>query len=100
MIIVSFLEKTLSKLREHDDEVQTGLIYVGHRNPIQSALKLRAKYLLTFYWFTHSSDVEKAHNEGLRVIVWTINDREEVSKYVRKAVDGIASDKPDILTTT
>jgi len=99
VIIVSFLEKTLSKIRELDDEVETGLIYVRHRNPIQSALKLGAKYLLPFYRFTHSSDVEKAHDNGLRVIVWTINDREEVSKYVRKGVDGIASDKPDILRT-
>ena len=99
VIIVSFLEKALSKVRELDDEVETGLIYVRHRNLIQSALKLGAKYLLPFYRFTHSSNVEKAHDNGLRVIVWTINDREEVSKYVRKGVDGIASDKPDILRT-
>jgi len=98
VIIVSFLEKTLSKTRELDDEVETGLIYVRHRNPIQSALKLGANYLLPFYRFTHSSDVEKAHQKGLKMIVWTINDREEVSKYVRKGVDGIASDKPDILS--
>ena len=98
VIIVSFLEKTLSKTRELDDEVETGLIYVRHRNPIQSALKLGANYLLPFYRFTHSSDVEKAHQKGLKMIVWTINSREEVSKYVRKGVDGIASDKPDILS--
>jgi len=99
LIIVSFLEKALSKVRELDDGVETGLIYVRHRNPIQSALKLGAKYLLPFYRFTHASNVEKAHENGLKVIVWTVNDPEEVSKYVRMGVDGIASDKPDILRT-
>jgi len=33
------------------------------------------------------------------VIVWTINKQEEVSEYIGKGVDGIASDKPDILKT-
>jgi glycerophosphoryl diester phosphodiesterase len=31
------------------------------------------------------------------VIVWTINDEKEASEYARKGVDGITSDKPDIL---
>jgi len=97
VIIVSFLQKALSKIRELDDEVETGLIYVRHKHPTQSALKLGAKHLLPFYRFTHASNVEKAHENGLKVIVWTINDREEVSKYMEKGVDGIASDKPDIL---
>jgi len=97
VIIVSFLEEALSKVRELDDEVETGLIYVRHRNPIESALKLGASYLLPFYRFIHASNVQKAHENGLQVIVWTINRQEEISEYVEKGVDGIASDKPDIL---
>jgi glycerophosphoryl diester phosphodiesterase len=31
------------------------------------------------------------------VIVWTINKPEEVAEYKKKGVDGIASDRPDIL---
>ena len=34
---------------------------------------------------------------GLKVIVWTINRKEDVEKFVRKGVDGISSDYPDIL---
>jgi glycerophosphoryl diester phosphodiesterase len=32
------------------------------------------------------------------VIVWTINKPEEVADYVKKGVDGITSDMPDMLT--
>ena len=97
VIIVSFLEEALRKVRELDDEVDIGLIYVRHRNPIKAALDLGANYLLSLYRFTHTANVKKAHENGLKVIVWTINKQEEVLEYVKKGVDGIASDRPDIL---
>jgi len=98
VIIVSFIEEALRKFRELDKEVETGLIYVTHRNPIKTALELKASYLVSFYKFTHTANVQKAHENGLKVIVWTINEPEEVAEYEKKGVDGIASDKPDILT--
>jgi len=97
VIIVSFHEEVLQRVRELNAEVATGLIYVNHKNPIQSAQDLKANYLLSLYRFTHSINVKKAHEKGLKVIVWTINSKEEVAEYMKKGVDGIASDRPDIL---
>jgi glycerophosphoryl diester phosphodiesterase len=98
IIIVSFHEEALRKIREAEKEVETGLIYVKHKNPLKTALELKANYLLPLYRFTHTANVQKAHENGLKVIVWTINNPEEVAEYIKKGVDGIASDKPDILT--
>lgn len=97
VIIVSFLEPALAKTRELNPEIQTGLIYAKHKNLIKAALTLKANYLLPLYRFTHTANVEKAHQNGLKVIVWTINTREEATEYKKKGVDGIATDKPDIL---
>ena len=97
VIIVSFIEEALRRVRELDKEVEIGLIYVKHKNPIKAALELKASYMLPLYRFTHTSNVKKAHENGLKVIVWTINDPKEVAEYKKKGVDGIASDKPDIL---
>jgi glycerophosphoryl diester phosphodiesterase len=97
VILISFHEDILRKVRELSDELKTGLIYVRHKNPIQAALDLNVKYLLPLYRFTHSANVKKAHEAGLKVIVWTINNKEEVEEYKKKGVDGIASDRPDIL---
>jgi glycerophosphoryl diester phosphodiesterase len=97
VVIVSFLEDALKKVRELDKDIETGLIYAKHKNPIKAALELKANYLLAFYRFTHTANVQKAHQNGLKVIVWTINKPEEVEEYAAKGVDGIASDKPDIL---
>jgi glycerophosphoryl diester phosphodiesterase len=98
VVIVSFIEEALRKVRDLDKEVETGLIYVKHKNPVKAALELKASYLLPLYRFTHTANVKKAHENGLKVIVWTINNPEEVAEYAKKGVDGIASDKPDILT--
>jgi len=99
VIIVSFHEEALKKVRELNEKVATGLIYVRHKNPIQSALELKAEYLLPLYRFTHSANIRQAHEKGLKMIVWTINREEEVAEYRKKGVDGIASDRPDILNS-
>jgi glycerophosphoryl diester phosphodiesterase len=98
VILTSFLEDALRKIRELDKNVETGLIYAKHKNPLKAALDLKAQYLVAFYKFTHTANVQKAHENGLKIIVWTINTPEEVAEYAKKGVDGIASDKPDILT--
>ncbi len=97
VVITSFLEEALKKIRELNANVETGLIYATHKNPVRAALELKANYLLPLYRFTHTGNVEKAHENGLKVVVWTINKPEGVKEYAKKGVDGIASDKPDIL---
>jgi len=97
VVITSFSEGALKKVRELNDKVETGLIYAKHKNPLKAALDLKANYLVALYRFVHTANVEKAHENGLKVVVWTINNPEEVEAYTQKGVDGIASDKPDIL---
>ena len=97
VVIVSFLEDALKKVRALDKDIETGLIYAKHKNPVKAALELKANYLLALYRFTHTANVQQAHENGLKIIVWTINNPEEVEEYVKKGVDGITSDKPDIL---
>lgn len=96
-VIISFHEETLLKVRELNRDIETGLIYARHKNPIATALSLKAQYLIPLYRFIHTKNVEDAHKKNLKVIVWTINTKEEAEKYVSKGVDGIATDRPEIL---
>ncbi len=98
VIIASFLEETLKKTRELDKSIETGLIYAKHPHPEKTAIELKANYLISLYRFTHTANIEKAHKNGLKVVVWTINTKEEAEQYKKKGVDGIASDKPDLLS--
>jgi glycerophosphoryl diester phosphodiesterase len=99
VIITSFHDDAIKKVRELSSTIETGLIYAKHSNPLKAALELKANYLLPLYRFTHTANVEKAHEKGVKVIVWTINTAEEAAQYAKKGVDGIASDKPDIFKT-
>jgi glycerophosphoryl diester phosphodiesterase len=100
VIIVSFLEEALVNVRKLDSKIETGLIYTRFKDPFGAALKMQAQYLVPLYRFVHTKDVEKAHTAGLKVIVWTINTKEEAMKYISKGVDGIATDRPDIFDRT
>jgi len=96
VIIVSFHEETLAHIRTIDKKIETGFIYTKVKNPIDTALKLNAQYLVPLYRFVHRRDIAKAHKSNLKVIVWTINTPIEAQNYIAKDVDGIATDKPDI----
>jgi glycerophosphoryl diester phosphodiesterase len=98
VIVVSFHEEALAAVRKRTDKIETGLIYVRSMNPVETALKLHARYLIPLYRFIHTKDVERAHKNALKVVVWTINTREEAKEFMAKGVDGIATDKPDIFS--
>lgn len=97
VVITSFFEEALKKVRVLNKDIETGLIYAKHSNPTKAALELEANYMVALYRFTYTATVQKAHENGLKVIVWTINTPEEAQEYAKKSVDGIVSDKPDIL---
>ena len=41
--------------------------------------------------------MKQAHDLGVRVIVWTVNDPAQIAKMLDLGVDGIISDRPDLV---
>jgi glycerophosphoryl diester phosphodiesterase len=41
--------------------------------------------------------VERAHDVGVRVVVWTVNDPSTMARLLDAGVDGIITDRPDLL---
>lgn len=53
-------------------------------------------------WSPYYQDVDKpkvdeAHGLGLQVVVWTVNDSAQMERLMEMGVDGIISDRPDVL---
>nr|WP_218566597.1 glycerophosphodiester phosphodiesterase family protein [Vallicoccus soli] len=47
--------------------------------------------------FTTRELVDAAHREGMRVVPWTIDDAPTMRRLLRLGVDGIITDRPDVL---
>ena len=45
------------------------------------------------------SSIDEAHSLGLPVIVWTVNQPQDMDRLIDMGVDGIISDRPDLLRT-
>ncbi len=41
--------------------------------------------------------IDESHQRGLRVVVWTVNEPSDMAKLIDMRVDGIISDRPDLL---
>jgi glycerophosphoryl diester phosphodiesterase len=96
VIFISFIDEVLKNLRKIDKRIDLGFIYVKHKDPIGLAKSIKANFLLPFYKFVHSKNVEIAHKNNLKLLVWTINNEKEIRIYHEKGVDGIASDFPNL----
>jgi glycerophosphoryl diester phosphodiesterase len=44
--------------------------------------------------------IKEAHGLGLKVVVWTVNQPEDMARMMDMGVDGIISDRPDLLRAT
>jgi len=56
-----------------------------------------AKVLSSAFSVTHKRLVDAAHARGMKVYVWTVNDERTANEMLSLGVDGIITDKPDVI---
>ncbi|NLK12730.1 MAG: hypothetical protein GX312_03965 [Candidatus Phytoplasma sp.] len=61
--------------------------------------KIAKKYEDGYYHInlTHRTMVKDIHRQGMAVLYWTVNDKEEMLHLIKLGVDGIITDRPDLL---
>jgi len=98
-IISSKIHSALEEIRRVSSRVKVELGgYVG-TEPLEHELKkiqeLKANILSPHVSIVNEEMVRKAHNQGIDVHVWDVNDLPSIEKAKRISVDGITSDYPD-----
>jgi glycerophosphoryl diester phosphodiesterase len=93
-LVTSFDHEALVKLKRENPRLRTGLIIafaLGDVSRLEvDALSVRADWL--------SDEVLRAaHRRGLEVHVWTVNDAPQMSRLIKRGVDNIITDDPDLL---
>lgn len=97
VIIQSFDHRSLRTIRELDSEIRLAALTTGG----EAKLDVYAAYKFNI-WSPNQRDVtaelvSKAHEEGLQVIPWTVNEIEAMQRLIDWGVDGIITDYPDRL---
>lgn len=99
ILVTSFEHDTLlMQFHEASPETPIGLLFWKVPEYFaEKAAEMGAAYVALYHKNTTKKVVKKAHNRGLKVVVWTVNKPEEIERARDIGVDGIASDFPDRL---
>jgi glycerophosphoryl diester phosphodiesterase len=95
--VISFWHMAVKRIKEMDSRIKTGVLLVGCPVDACIARSASADALVMNYAFVNKELVYKAHQEGLKVFIWNIDDPDMLKPYVDMGVDGIGSNDPRIL---
>ncbi len=98
-LVTSFIHSAVKRIKELNPQIKTGVIFRSAPvKPSQLALDANADALFPHYTYVTTRMIEDAHSSHLRVNIWTVDTREEIENYVKMGVDGVVTNKPDLLT--
>lgn len=103
VMIFSFYDKAVEEIAKIEPLLPTtwllddpGVGMAEWRKAVDRALEIRASAIGTSLNHVDPGFVRLAHECGLNVFVWTVNDPRDVAYLVRIGVDAIISDRPDM----
>lgn len=97
--IQSFDVRILQQIKQLDKNITIALLVENLKGLTANLRLLGFKpdiYSCYFKLLTKRS-VKKCHNQGIRVIPWTVNSRADMQKLIEMGVDGIITDYPNLI---
>ena len=102
VIVSSFSAKSLRRVHRLNPHIPLGLLYarVETRFSAWIARLLHVPYqaLHPSFRMVDAAYVEKAHRQGYRVNVWTVNEVDDMRRMLDAGVDAIITNYPDVLS--
>lgn len=106
--IISFNDRALFRIHKLNKEVRVGKLFVGKsvNLPLSYDTTINFKPLERYHFvdeiivqhkYASKAFIDKVHQFGKELHVWTVNDSETIEKLIEKGVDGIISDYPNLL---
>jgi glycerophosphoryl diester phosphodiesterase len=98
VVVLSFDAAALDSVHRFDETLMTG--YLSEDLPkdfLKRALQIGVRQIAPRGDFVTPPLVDEAHNAGLQVVTWTINEPAEMRRLITAGVDGIMTDYPDRL---
>jgi glycerophosphoryl diester phosphodiesterase len=102
VLVSSFHLPTIDRVRALDDGLATAFLHIRIDGPTALAQALAHGHGALHPWDPHvSADlVVRAHDAGVQVNVWTVDDPERMLELAAWGVDGIVTNVPDLARET
>jgi glycerophosphoryl diester phosphodiesterase len=98
-VVSSFLPEVLAEVCPIRSTVPLGFI-CDKKKELQRWPDLPVEFLISHHSLVTPELVEELHSVGKKVLVWTVNRKPAMLRFADWGVDGIISDKPELLTRT
>lgn len=98
-VVSSFLPDVVMEMEARSASVSIGIIC---ESPSQLSRwpEMPADYVIAEHSLVDEKLVQKIHWAGLKILVWTVNDQQDMQRFARWNVDGIISDDTELLART
>ncbi|MHA1711389.1 MAG: glycerophosphodiester phosphodiesterase [Candidatus Freyarchaeota archaeon] len=98
VLITSFHHPVVKQVKVLGANVKTGVIFASRPiQPVRLVIDANADALFPKHLFVDMQMVEEAHEHGLMVCPWTVDDPQEIRPLIEANVDGIVTNKPDVV---
>ncbi len=95
-VISSFLPGVITNCHAIDPKLPLGLI-CKYKSEVRPADWLPITHLMPHHRLVTAELVKRFHDEGRKVMTWTVNDPQEMRRVAECGVDGVISDDPVLL---
>jgi glycerophosphoryl diester phosphodiesterase len=96
--VASFDHYALRRLKEIEPTIRTAALLVGRPVSLSAlAGPAKADGLALEASFVTKTEVEACRAAGLQLVVWVVNDPAQMRHFIKLGVDGIITDRPDLL---
>lgn len=99
VVVQSFDVRTLQVINRKYPNIKTSFL-IENTKSLEENMKLlgfKPFIISPNYKLITAEYLKKCHDQGIKVIVWTVNTKEEINKFKAMGVDGIISDYPNLL---
>ena len=98
VLIQSFDVRALQELRKIDSTISTALLIANLKSIDKNIEKLgfTPDVFSPFHKLVGKKMAAKLHDRGIRLVPWTVNKAGKMEKLIRRGVDGLITDRPDI----
>ncbi len=99
VVVTSFMSDAIKKIKTLDSRIPTGQIFSWKiPNAAGRAVELKANVMVPEYRLVTKNMIEDLHKISVPVFTWTVDDRSVAEKLIRIGVDGIITNKPDLVS--